>query len=95
VKKFDSPFREGDLAVLLQVVQSGRVKQPPGGLLFWSGVFFGGALDHAFLALKRADRTPYGFRLGRAGNCAFAFCDAAVAAVLYAAHRQAKRTREA
>lgn len=63
------------------------------GLLFWAGVFFGGAVDHAVLALKRVDRTPYGFKAGVAGNWALAALDAAVAAALYRAHRQAARTR--
>jgi len=71
--------------------QSARVKRTRASLLFWSGVFFGGALDHAFLALKRADHTPYGFKLGVAGNRAFAVCDAALAAGLYAAYRSLKR----
>jgi len=36
--------------------------------LFCSGVFFGGAVDHSILALKGADRTPYGLKSSVAGN---------------------------
>jgi hypothetical protein len=61
------------------------------GLLFWAGVFFGGAVDHAILALKRADRTPYGLKASVAGNWALAALDAAAAAAFYAAHRAVRR----
>jgi hypothetical protein len=63
------------------------------GPLFLAGVFFGGAVDHAILALRRADHTPYGFKAGVVGNWAFAALDAAAAAALYAAHRRAARAR--
>jgi hypothetical protein len=59
------------------------------GRLFLAGVFFGGAVDHAILALKRDDRTPYGFKAGVVGNWALAGLDTAVAAAFYAAHRRA------
>jgi hypothetical protein len=41
--------------------------------------------------LKRADRTPYGFKAGVTGNWAFATVDAMMAAALYAAYRRAAR----
>jgi hypothetical protein len=54
--------------------------------LFASGVFFGGAIDHAILAAMRRDRTPYGIRSSVAGNWLFAAADLALAAVLYHLH---------
>jgi hypothetical protein len=51
--------------------------------LFFSGVFFGGALDHAILGVMRSPVTPYGIRWGVAGNWLLAAFDLAVAAVLY------------
>ncbi len=56
--------------------------------LFCSGVFAGGAVDHTILALKRADRTPYGVRSGVAGNWLLAILDGLAAAVLYASARR-------
>jgi hypothetical protein len=56
--------------------------------LFCSGVFFGGAVDHAILALKRVDRTPYGLKRGVVGNWAFAATDALLAAGFYELHRR-------
>jgi hypothetical protein len=61
--------------------------------LFCSGVFFGGAVDHVVLALRRDVRTPYGVRAGVAANWAFAALDAALAAAFYAAHRRAAGAR--
>jgi hypothetical protein len=57
--------------------------------LFCSGIFFGGAVDHAVLALRRDARTPYGVRAGVAANWALAALDTAVAAAFYLAHRRA------
>jgi hypothetical protein len=57
--------------------------------LFCSGIFFGGAVDHAVLALRRENRTPYGVNAGVAANWAFAVLDVAVATAFYAAHRRA------
>ena len=54
--------------------------------LFASGVFFGGAIDHAILAAMRKDRTPYGIKSSVAGNCLFAAADLALAAALYHLH---------
>ncbi len=59
--------------------------------LFGSGLFFGGAIDHAILALKRSDRTPYGVTAGVAGNWLFAVLDSALAGALYALHRRLDR----
>ena len=61
--------------------------------LFCSGIFFGGAVDHAFLALKRVERTPYGFRSGVAGNWALAALDALLAAAFYVLHDRAQRSK--
>jgi hypothetical protein len=54
--------------------------------LFLSGLFFGGALDHVILALKRSELTPYGIRSGVRGNWGLAALDGALAAVLYLLH---------
>ena len=61
--------------------------------LFCSGVFFGGAVDHAILALKRAEQTPYGVKSGPAGNWAFAALDALLAGACYALYRRADWSR--
>ena len=60
--------------------------------LFRSGIFFGGAVDHAILALKRVERTPYGFRSGVAGNSALAALDALLAAAFYVLHHRWQRS---
>jgi hypothetical protein len=59
--------------------------------LFASGVFFGGAVDHAILAAMRRDVTPYGVRTGIAGNWMFAAADLVAAAVLYRIHMSSSR----
>lgn len=51
--------------------------------LFLSGLFFGGAIDHAILALLRSKHTPYGARVGVKGNWAFAGLDLVIAIVGY------------
>lgn len=54
--------------------------------LFLSGLFFGGAIDHAILALLHSERTPYGARVDIRGNWAFAglyFVIAVLGYVLY------------
>ena len=58
--------------------------------LFASGVFFGGAVDHAILAGMRRTTTPYGVKAGVCGNWLFAGIDLIAAAVLYGVHRQAR-----
>jgi hypothetical protein len=60
--------------------------------LFCSGIFFGGAVDHAILALKRVERTPYGFRSGIAGNWALAALDALLAAAFYMLHHRSQNS---
>lgn len=55
--------------------------------LFLSGLFFGGAIDHAILALKGSETTPYGVRSGIIGNWALAGVDLSLAAILYVLHR--------
>jgi hypothetical protein len=60
--------------------------------LFASGMFFGGAIDHALLAAMRRDVTPYGVKVGVSGNCLFALADLAAAAVLFRMHAT-RRTR--
>lgn len=59
--------------------------------LFLSGLFFGGAIDHAILAVMRSDLTPYGSHVGVAGNWGFAALDVGLAATLYWAHRRRER----
>lgn len=51
--------------------------------LFLSGLFFGGAIDHAVLALLRSEHTPYGARVGIRGNWAFAGLDFVIAVLGY------------
>lgn len=55
--------------------------------LFLSGLFFGGAIDHAILALRRSERTPYGARVGIRGNWVFAGLDFVIAVVGYVLYR--------
>lgn len=47
--------------------------------LFLSGLFFGGAMDYAILALLRSEHTPYGARVSIKGNWAFAGFDLFIA----------------
>src|SRR5947207_11143789 len=59
--------------------------------LFASGVFFGGAVDHAILVAMRRDVTPYGVKAGVSGNLLFAVADLIVADVLYPTpHQESK-----
>jgi hypothetical protein len=51
--------------------------------LFFSGVFFGGAVDHAILGIMKSPATPYGIRWGVAANWLLAAFDCALAAGLY------------
>ena len=53
------------------------------------GLFFGGAIDHAILALRRSERTPYGARLGIIGNWALAGFNLAIAIVGYILYSRA------
>lgn len=55
--------------------------------LFLSGLFFGGAMDHAILALLRSKRTPYGARVGIQGNWIFAILDLIIAVLGYILYR--------
>jgi hypothetical protein len=55
--------------------------------LFCSGVFAGGAIDHAILAVKRRLHTPYGIRTTSAANWLLAAFDAALALAAYAFYR--------
>ena len=54
--------------------------------LFLSGLFFGGAVDHVILALRRSEHTPYGRRVGIRGNWLLAGFDLAIAMVGYIIH---------
>ncbi len=56
--------------------------------LFLSGLFFGGAVDHAILAMKRSELTPYGLAFGVKGNWGLAGFDFVLALVSYALHRR-------
>ena len=55
--------------------------------LFLSGLFFGGAIDHAILGGLGREVTPYGLESGVAGNWLLAGLDLVLAAGLYAVHR--------
>jgi hypothetical protein len=57
--------------------------------LFMSGLFFGGAIDHAILAGQRRQETPYGVRVGVRGNWLMAAADLAVAAAFLRLHSRA------
>ena len=57
--------------------------------LFASGLFFGGAIDHAILAAQGRQNTPYGVRVGVSGNWMMAAGDLLVAAMLYRMHATA------
>lgn len=54
--------------------------------LFASGLFFGGAIDHAILAAMRRDVTPYGVKVGVSANWLLALADLAIAGMLYQIH---------
>jgi len=58
--------------------------------LFLCGVFAGGVLDHALLALEGSETTPYGIRVGVAGNLAFMLLNAAIAVCFFLLHRSWK-----
>lgn len=55
--------------------------------LFFSGLFFGGAIDHAILALIRSERSPYGFAVGISGNWALAGLDFVIAILVFVLYR--------
>jgi hypothetical protein len=57
-------------------------------LLFTSGLFFGGAIDHALLVVLRREETPYGFYAGIGANAALAAVDLGLALLLYMGHRR-------
>jgi hypothetical protein len=61
--------------------------------LFTSGLFFGGAIDHAILAAQGREQTPYGVRVGVSGNWLMAAGDLLVAAMLYRLHTGRLRRR--
>ena len=61
--------------------------------LFFSGMFAGGAIDHAILALKRSQHTPYGIKASVSGNWIFAGFDAAVALGAFALYRRLSTVR--
>ena len=55
-------------------------------MLFLSGLFFGGAIDHLILAGMGSKYTPYGVRSGRSGNLLLAIVDGSLAILLYLLH---------
>ena len=55
--------------------------------LFLSGLFFGGAVDHAILGGLGRQTTPYGLEFGVTGNWLLAAVDLLLAAGLYLLHR--------
>jgi hypothetical protein len=60
--------------------------------LFVSGLFFGGVLDHALLALQGSEVTPYQIHVGVMGNWGFALLDGTITVLLYLLHRRLNRT---
>ena len=52
-------------------------------MLFLSGLFFGGAIDHLILAGKGSKYTLYGIRSGRSGNWLLAIVDGGLAILFY------------
>jgi hypothetical protein len=60
--------------------------------LFFSGFFFGGALDHAILGFMNSPLTPYGANWGVAANWLLAAFDLVLAAVMYRFFRSAARS---
>ncbi len=54
--------------------------------VFFSGLFFGGAIDHSILALAGRTDTPYGVDVGVTGNWAMAVLDVVLTAGLWKAH---------
>ena len=56
--------------------------------LFAAGLFFGGAIDHAILAMMRRDVTPYGVNSGVFGNWVFAGGDLLLTGALLLVHRR-------
>lgn len=52
-------------------------------LLFASGIFFGGAIDHFVLLLMQSAQTPYGLDVGVRGNAALAVVDLTISAACY------------
>ena len=62
-------------------------------LLFVSGIFFGGAIDHFVLLLMESSQTPYGLDVGVRGNAVLAAIDLAVSAACYRSYRALKRGR--
>jgi hypothetical protein len=54
--------------------------------VFLAGLFFGGAIDHAILAVAGRTDTPYGVRSGVAGNWALAALDVALSAICWRTH---------
>ncbi|HZQ06859.1 MAG TPA: hypothetical protein VFD70_09795 [Anaerolineae bacterium] len=59
--------------------------------LFLSGLFFGGAIDHIILELKRSELTAYGVRSGVRGNWALAALDFGLAVAGYVLHQRLRR----
>ncbi len=55
--------------------------------LFLSGLFFGGMVDHLFLALRKSTVTPYGYRWGVKGNWVLASLDAMLTVLFYVFYR--------
>ena len=56
---------------------------------YYFRLVLGGAIDHAILALRRSERTPYGARLGIIGNWAFAGFDLAIVVAGYILYSRA------
>jgi hypothetical protein len=60
-------------------------------MLFMSGFFFGGFVDHAILAAAGLEMTPFGVQAGIGGNWILAGLDAGLAVLLYRLHRKAAK----
>jgi hypothetical protein len=61
--------------------------------IFLSGLFFGGAIDHAILAAAGRHDTPYGVDVRVAGNWGMAGLDLALAVLFWQGHRWSERRR--
>lgn len=59
--------------------------------IFFSGLFFGGTVDHAILALAGRPDTPYGIDVGVGGNWMMAGLDLVLSIGCWLVHRWFER----
>ena len=60
--------------------------------LFFSGLFFGGGVDHVIFIAMRSPTSHYGFRIGTIGQLLFATLDFALSTVLWVYYVRASRS---